>query len=507
MTARPAPAGAPATSLPGLAHPGPTRGPGPAYRATVMGVAAATGAAVAGDPLIAVGVLLLAALAVAVWARPALAALLLIGTTPLVAGIDRGVVLPVLRPNEALELFLGAILAARGLARLRSGRARLHRPEQVEWSLLALALTSSVLPLAVMTLRRRELTTDDLLSGLALWKLAGVYLIVRFSVVRLADVRRCLQVSVAAASVVAVVGILQGLGLLGMRDVLATYYAQFGDTRSIVTVPRGGSTLSLPAATGDLMIMNLALLSAWWLRERRRSLLCGLVASLLVAATLAAGEFSSAIGLVVGAVTLVVVTQSAVLCTSFACLAVGGTLAVWPVVERRLHDFQSASGLPVSWIGRLHNLRTYFWPQLHSPTNVLLGVRPSARVHVPFQATGWVWIESGYTWLLWAGGIPLLASFVFFVYATVSRAWAVARGSPGVAGVAATGTLVGVVVTTVLMTLDPHLTYRGSADQLFALLALTAVAAGPPKRHAGMTGSTPEQTRDSPRGADRERCI
>ena len=87
--------------------------------------------------------------------------------------------------------------------------------------------------------------------------------------------------------------------------------------------------------------------------------------------------------------------------------------------------------------------------------------------------SGYVWIESGYTWLLWGGGIPLLASFVFFVVATAKRGWDAARRNSGARSVAGIATFVAVIVTTVLMTFDPHLTYRGSADLMFALIALT----------------------------------
>jgi hypothetical protein len=183
-----------------------------------------------------------------------------------------------------------------------------------------------------------------------------------------------------------------------------------------------------------------------------------------------------------------------------------------PVIANRLSGFDRVSGLPESWVGRLHNLRSYFWPTLFSDNNFVLGVQPSARVPGPQTlATPWIWIESGYTWLLWGGGIPLFLSYVLFVVVSVSRSWRVAERADGF-GSAATGALVGVVVVAVLMLFDPHITYRGSADLLFPLLAMTA--AGAARRTPAGVGwlgsmptpaplaSTPARSADN-RGTDR----
>ena len=129
----------------------------------------------------------------------------------------------------------------------------------------------------------------------------------------------------------------------------------------------------------------------------------------------------------------------------------------------------------MSWTGRLENLQTYFWPKLFSHWNFVFGIEPSARIAVSTQATGYVWIESGYTWLLWGGGIPLLAGFVFLVYATARRGWAVGPRRPRRSSVAGIAVFAAVFVITVLMTFDPHLTYRGVGGRLF----LPAGAGGP----------------------------
>jgi hypothetical protein len=469
----------------------------------VLVVACAAAGAATYRPLLAIGVGLVVALVALVWARPATAAYLLIGLTPLVAGIDRGVLIPLFRPNEVLELLLGATLAARWLAGLRSGAVRFGRPDAVAVGVLLLAVTASVAPLATMAVRGRPITADDVLYSLVLWKLAGVYWVVRAGVRTPGQVRTCLLVSLTAGALVAVVGILQGLGLLGVRDVLATYYAQFGNGAAVATLPRGGSTLGLPAATADLMIMNLAVLTALWLRERRHPFLCGAVAALLVSASLGAGEFSSAIGLLLAVVLLAWITGSFAVLSGLGLAAAAGAVALWPVIEARLAGFSQASGIPPSWSGRWHNLTTYFWPELFSsPGNVLLGVRPSARVPVEGQITGWVWIESGYSWLLWGGGLPLFLSFLYFSVAVTARGWVLGRSRGDAVGAAATATFVGFVVIAVLMLFDPHLTYRGSADLAFALLALMAVQ---PVRGGDRDHEQSERRKLSPERADDSR--
>ena len=93
------------------------------------------------------------------------------------------------------------------------------------------------------------------------------------------------------------------------------------------------------------------------------------------------------------------------------------------------------------------------------------------------RASGYIWIESGYIWLLWAGGVPLLLAFFFFLWVAAREAVRVFRRRTDAGAAAALGVITGMSVVGLLMILDPHLTYRGSADLLFALLGLTAVAA------------------------------
>ena len=425
------------------------------------------------EPVPAIGCVILIGFGVLVWDRPQIAAYLVVGITPLVAGIDRGTLIPVFRPNEAMVMVLSAVLATRALIRLRAGQPIRLRLSQLEVGLVALATCASVVPLVWMVLRGQSPTGDDVSYALVLWKYLIVYALIRGVVHTDDQVRRCVLLSVTAAVVVAAIGILQARGLLGVTGVLSHYYVPFGanDTEAA----RGGSTLALPAATADLLAFNLALVMATWAKTHRHAGLVLGAAAILIIGTVGAAQFSGAIGLVTVVVVVAIVLRRREILQYCAVGLVAAIVIMQPLVSDRLTGFQSVSGFPVSWTTRLYNLQTYFWPELFSGSNVLLGVRPSARVVVHSQRTGYVWIESGYTWLLWGGGIPLLLAFCYVVWRAFTSMWQSARALTEWSGVAAVGALAGLASVSLLMLFDPHLTYRGSADCLFCLLALAAV--------------------------------
>jgi hypothetical protein len=418
-----------------------------------------------------IGLLLFAVVVV----RPAVAAYVLIASTPLIVGIDRSSLVPALRPNEAILVVMAGALILRGVIRLWAGAGWRPQLTSVDAALLLLAVTSSVVPLLWEAIRGRAISGDDLLYSLTLWKYYAVFLVVRASARRQRDVRRCLWVSMWAASIVAVIAVLQSLKLFGIPHLLASYYAPFGTTTGL-NINRGTTTLASAIATGDVMAFNLAIALAFLAKaeKRRGVLLC--LSGLFAFGGLASGEFSAVIALVVVVVVVGALTRTLTRKLG-AMIAIGSVaaLALQPVIAQRLHNF--SGGVPSGWADRLSNLRQFFWPTLFHHYNFVLGVRPTPRIATPLFQTGYVWIESGHTWLLWSGGIPLLVAFFVFVAVTlrVTRRTAYRRDATGIAALA---TFAALVAMTVLMTFDPHLTLRGSADLLFALLALQSARVG-----------------------------
>ena len=405
--------------------------------------------------------------------RPAVGAYLLVGLTPLVVGLNAGLVVPGLRANEGLMVVVGIGLSLRWLFRVRTGEVRWPKIGAVDLSILALCLFSSVVPLVMMVVRQRHITSDDLLYSIVIWKLFAEYVIVRLAITTREQAMRCLVVLMAATAIVSLIGMVQAVGIGGVNAVIDKYTSS-GNLAPAEGSARGGSLVGLPAAAADLAILNLGLAVAMLARGYPYRLLLGGLAVIYAFGVIAAAEFSTIIGLIVAVIALMILTKSARLVAYAIPVAAVGAIVLWPIISIRLSGFHSAAGLPLSWVYRLINLRTFFWPVLFSDNNWILGVEPAARVATPLRSVGFVWIESGYTWLLWGGGIPLLLGYFAFAGSVLHRGFAFARRADP-AGVAATAVAATICAQVVVMLFDPHLTYRGSGDEIFMMLALIRV--------------------------------
>ncbi len=446
-------------------------------RALVVLPAGAAAAVVVGllagrAPLMCLALLLAAALAAAVWWRPAVAAYVIVGVTPLVVGIDRGRLVPQMRVNEALVIFVVGVLCARAVVRLRPGDRIRWTLDPVSRSFVWFALASSVIPMMFLIARDRPIEMDDLTYAAVMWKFLLVYAVIRFTVRSDREITVTLYVSLFVALLVGAIGIMQSLDLLGVRAMLEPLFAPFGYS-DVVHSARAGSTVGLPAATADLMVLNLVIGLGLVFRKPAAAWYVGPVALVLVVAVFSAAEFSSVLGLMVATICFVTLLRRPDLFMWFLAALPLAVVLLWPTIAPRLADFSSMHGVPTSWLVRYHNLANYFWPQIVDGSNFLLGVRPAARVPAE-GAFGFVWIESGYLWLLWGGGVPLFAAFCWFVRTSLKATGPAARQLTTPSSVAAIAVYCGLVSCVVLMIFDPHITYRGSADALFGLLALSA---------------------------------
>src|SRR5581483_1356596 len=122
---------------------------GRSYAASVACIVLAV--AVGGATALRPKLLLVLALGVGVIAlvsvHPSFGAYLIIGLTPLTAGINRGSAVPVLRPSEALAVAVGAALVAGALVRRRTGMSRAVPWSRIELSIVAMAVCNSAVPM------------------------------------------------------------------------------------------------------------------------------------------------------------------------------------------------------------------------------------------------------------------------------------------------------------------------------------------------------------------------
>jgi len=431
----------------------------------LAGVAAVGLGTFAAAAVVAVALMVLTAM------RPVVAVYVYLATLPFLAGIDRDRLLPFLRPNEALlVLLLAGVLAGAYLRYLRGDEVGL-RVHRLDVPLGVFVLLSTLWPITWMLMRGDVPGSAELTALLPICKLTALLILIRATVRSDAQLLPLGRVIMWPAAAIAVVAVLQTLSFPPVVALLNTYWRPIGSDPSGV-VDRGSTTLASSIATGDYIVIALALLVAMIVRDlvgRREQMAVGLT---LTAGTLAAGQFSTwASAAVVTAAMLYVYPRLRRRALRLLPALGVAVLVGLPAFVARLAEFGDSFGVPRSWLGRWDNLVNFYLPAL-GEFRWILGVSPNSVLQAPETWREVIYLEYGYLQLLWVGGVPLLAAFAWLSIELLRQARRMAS-LPEVVGAYASALWAAWWMVLLLSVIDIHLVLRGAGELLFTFIAIT----------------------------------
>ncbi|HET6731207.1 hypothetical protein [Mycobacterium sp.] len=402
--------------------------------------------------------------------RPVLAVYLYLATLPFIAGIERGALIPLIRPNEGLLVLLIAGAMIGGYVRALRGVPLQLRLRPWDVPLAAFFLLATFWPISSMLLRGILPSAGDVSAVLPACKLAGLLLLVRITVRTPRHVLWCIRLIIGSAVGVAAIAVLQSLSVEPIPTLLlgSWYRALAGELH------RGTTTLSNAIATGDYILIGLTLLvtagvcglMGWWAR-----IAAGLV---LVAGVLAVGQVSIWLAaLLIGALIVRRLPSAKGSALRLAPILGIALLVGAPALFRRIGSFFGDGFPPQGWRVRWDNVAHHYLPELLENGQLLVGVSPNWVLVSPDTWREFVYLESGYLQFLWVGGVPLLLGFVVLSRAVLSFAGQLGKRSDGVGACASALVIVWWMVV-FLLVFDAHLFMRGPGDLIFALLGVVA---------------------------------
>lgn len=438
--------------------------------AAALVLAVGAGVLVGQLELVGAGIVLGVMAAAVIAIRPHLAVYAYLLTLPFLSGLPRGQFVPLLRVTEVAQILLTGAALVRLVIHLAAGRRVAMPRSSVLWAFVLLTWAGSVIPVMWLLVRGLPVTRDDLLAAVPMWKYLALFVLVTATVRTPAQVRNCLLISVAVAVVTGVVATLQALDQFGLPALMARYWAEGVESADLGN-GRGSGFLGSPIATATYVTINLAIvLALLFHRARGRLLLIGAALALTVCA-FGIGQVTGILALLLIGVALGALTGRLRLLTLIAALVLPlAVAAMWPVLRLRVVD--SSAWVPRSWMVRWGNLRQLYLPELDRNYQWALGVRPNSTLPAPEVWRDVVYLESGYLWLLWVGGIPFVAAFLHFARTALAAMRRVARSRTDAVGSAALAAWAALVAMSVLTVIDMHLTMRGEADLAYILLAL-----------------------------------
>lgn len=424
--------------------------------------------------LAAIGMVL--ALALALF-KPVLLCYFLVAAITFTSGMSRGILLPLLKPNEAFLVMAFGIGLLVALAARRSGRF------QSSYPVVAFPILYSgtvIIPALAYIARGASLSTSDLLVLFAPLQYLVLFWLFAALPETESDRRRLVKWMLICAAVVAVVGLMQAARIGLVLDLLNRWYP----SSHVSIAASGGRITSLLTGWNVLGIfMMVNVLIAWILMLwEGPSVEILLPLALCAACLIASGSFAGILGLAMG-IALIhllysrglreVVTPVAALLLMAAVVFLFQPI-IQPLVRQRL-DYQFRSG----WVPQTLQFRFQIWQSIFWPI-IKQNLAWGTRLTIPTTLT-WQWAESEYLLQLFRFGVFGLAAHL--AWAGITLVWLYRRlyGLSGFPGALALSAFVILVVLTVAGLTNSVFTFLGAADYLWILLALVAASGVTPQ--------------------------
>lgn len=488
-------------------------GPGRVALALTMLVALAMGLGALAVSARSIPVLLVAVAACALpWciARPAWRVYLLALVTPLTLALPRSEALALLRPHE---LLLGGMVLLTLLAAVFGPRSRGPRPDAprrtpLDTAFAVYCLARIVVPGIALLFRPIRPTMQDYLFLVAPIEEYCLYLVVRSSIRRPAEINAAAVAMLATSLVVAALGIAQALNVAGISELLAQLYPSI-QTRRAVNVSRVTSTMGgwndLSAYLAASAVLAVGLL---WNRGghwHRLTLFVLVLAHLFTIAL--AGSFAPTVGLVVGIGTLMALNGSRG--KGFRAIAAGTLLvAVVALVVSQSNELMTWVGARIArqwatdgaWVPQTFAARLELWPWVWQVGTrdlfaLLLGSGPTPEYVISLLGPSWELIrfflfaqrvyggateESQYLLLLLRFGLVGLLGHLLLIGVALRMLMA-GRASPveAIRRYSQTGVAL-LVMFSIMGVTNAYFTYSGAATTLWMVIGLSAARLGAP---------------------------
>lgn len=387
------------------------------------------------------------------------------------SAMERGRLLPYLKPNEMVLLTATLATLMYSFVRRPNGRV----PAGLLVPALLMLLTSSILPFLAYSMRGTQmstLTSLKLLSSMQYLPLAWVF----FLLVRTAAERRVvIYVMIACSAMVAIVGILQATGIGVVDAFLRTWYPS-NQLQASQHAGRVTSVLGAWNVLGLYMVFNLLLIAAVapHTNARRTRLGLGMASIALLLCLVMTNLYSGFLGLIVGYVVVKAFYSRGWRTEISIALAGAVGVAFWlPEIVRRLAlQFTGPTGLvPQTLVFRWGVWKNQFIPKLLA--HPIWGVSPT------FAGLKWPYPESEYIFLWYrAGGIALVAH-VLAVVAILVWLWRqIQRRAPDFERSLFTVLFAALVVLSLVGLINPVFTYAGTVDYIWILFGIAAGIVG-----------------------------